>query len=76
MRELSFNGIYLNFGEKDQLPKSPLVETKPLGQADKISEQAEKQQLAFVVEQGLEELRLTDPLAYEKLIEGELEDVD
>ena len=75
VHEFNFNGIYLVFGGADQpTQKHSPIKTKS-GQANKITEEAEAQQLAFQREQSLEELRLTDPLAYERLIEGELEDV-
>lgn len=71
VREFRIGDLYLAFGPKD--PSVQMVETKPL-QATEISEEARTQAIAERVEQDLDELKLTDPFAYERLLGGEIGD--
>lgn len=79
VRELNLGALNLAFGPTDQLDLKPLdsVETKPLEQAMKISEEERLREKEARFQDELDQLRLTDPLAYEKYIaEGDLKDVD
>lgn len=65
------------FGVRDQSTKPlDVVETKSVEQAITISDEARRRENAAKLEDELENLKLTDPLAYERLLAGgELEDV-
>lgn len=77
VREVQFNGLHLIFGESDQPPKilNRLRPNPSSKKAKTITDEAHATELADRVFQDLEELKLTDPLSYEKLLEGELGDV-
>ncbi len=71
--------IKLEFGQGNQpTPNTPIPEpTIALDetQAVKISAEAERQMSFDRLQQEVDELKLSDPLAYEKFIEGEIGDV-
>lgn len=75
--EAHINGIDLIFGEKDKSPAKSIavVETKPFAEQEsqKISEEAQQKELKDKIIEDLEELQLTDPLAYEQIIGGDLD---
>lgn len=70
--------LQLIFGKKDQSFQNPFasVQTKPNEQQiQKISEEAKEQDRISRIEYDLEELKLSDPLGYERLLGvGELGD--
>lgn len=73
----NFGGIKLEFGKIDQSSKTKNIlaqtsadETK----ATKIKEEAERKLSLEQLQQDVEELKLSNPLAYEQFIEGELGD--
>ncbi len=70
--------IKLEFGKVDQPIQSPIILTQTSvdeTQAVKISAEAERQMSFDRLQQEVDELKLSDPLAYEKFIEGEIGDV-
>lgn len=76
--KLQLGALQLVFDAKDKSVESlSMVETKPLEQeqANKIGEEVQAQELARLREDELENLKLANPLAYERFIaEGEIED--
>lgn len=77
--ELKLGNLSLVFGPKDKSDK-PLeaIETRSFEQeTQKISNEAEAQRLAERVQQDLEELSITDPAAYERMLslQGDLGNV-
>ena len=74
--EFHFGALKLAFGGRDQATRSfGVVETRHTEQAsNKIKEEVESQKAEESQQFYLDHLRLTDPSAYEKLVEGELED--
>lgn len=70
--------LHFSFGEIDQSNQNPSesVQTKPVEQESiKISEEAREQDRLSILAEELEDLKLSDPLAYERLIGiGELGD--
>lgn len=78
--EVQIGELRLSFGPKDKSVTTPktldLVQTRSVEQASqKIGEESQAKDRLDRISDDLEELKLTDPLAYEKLIGGELEDV-
>lgn len=76
MHEIKFGELNLIFGEKDKSPKQSLevVQTRPDEQeSEKITEEARQKDNRDAAIEYLEELQLTDPLAYEKLLGGDLD---
>lgn len=75
--ELSLGDLHLVFDSKDPLNQRTLVipQTKGSEQAaTKISKEAEAKERSESLRQDMEELRLTDPLAFEHLMsEGDIE---
>lgn len=75
--EVKFKEIHLIFGEGHKLPikKTHKIETRSQEQKSKeISEEASMAERLKMNEMEVEELRLTDPLAYETLIaQGDLD---
>lgn len=74
--EAEINGLRLVFGPRDKSAKSKILnsaQTKLVEQeSQKISDEANKNDRLDRVSEDLEELKLTDPLAYEQLLGGEL----
>lgn len=69
IREIKIGALFMAFGPLDQAAPQPLdtVETKSVEQETKhILEQTHLQD-------EMDQLKLSDPLAYERLVEGELE---
>lgn len=78
VREIQIGELNLVFGLSDKAnhKTSRVVETKSIEQASqKIKEEVQTKDRVDRLEEDLEELRLTDPLAYERLIGGEIGDV-
>lgn len=77
VRALKLLDIEIQFGPIDQsIPNqnNSLVETKLVEQATQILVEEESRQRSFEqLQQDVEELKLTDPLAFEQLIGGESE---
>lgn len=76
VREIKFGKLSLIFGEKDKSLNSSLevVQTIPNEQeSEKITEEAAQKDMREAAIEYLEELQLTDPLAYEKLLGGDLD---
>lgn len=76
IRFFRFGDLQLEFGAVDQSKQIPvMVETKPDDrEAVKISEEAERKLSLDQLRADAEELKLSDPLAYEQFIEGEFGD--
>lgn len=76
VQEIKFGDLHLIFGEIDKTPTNNLrsVKTKPREQeSQKISEEAQEKERLDNVAEYLSDLQLTDPLAYEKLLSGDLD---
>lgn len=76
VQEVRLGELHLVFGKVDQLPFHPAaVKTKPRDkQAKQITEESEKAQLREIAEENLEQLKLSDPFGYERIMAGELVD--
>lgn len=75
VNEIRIGELYMAFGWKDKsIEPLGMVETKP---AEQISHEAMLVEKQARLQDELENLKLTDPLAYERaLAEGELGDVE
>ena len=75
VRELKLDSLFLQFGLADQPIQSLATETKFSEQASQeIEAEATKQLNVAALQQDLDELKISDPLAYEQLLGGNLED--
>lgn len=71
--EFRLGDIHLVFGAVDQPSIQPrMVQTKPL-ETKSISDEAEAQDRLEATKTYLDELLISDPLAYEKLLAGDLD---
>lgn len=76
VHEIRIGELHLIFGEKDLSPTNSLrlVQTKPREQeSQKIIAEASAEEKKRIAEEYIEELRLTDPLAFEQTIGGDLD---
>ncbi len=76
INKFSLGELILDFGMRDPSTKTPqMVETKPQEQEIiQIKEEVEDQKNMALLQDDLDHLRLSDPLAYERYLEGEIGD--
>lgn len=78
--EVSVGELHLSFGMRDQQTNTYQPRTRPVPTrnkaAQKIQSEAEASDIAHQLSEDIEELKLSNPLAYERLLAtGEVEDV-
>lgn len=75
MQRFSGLGITLEFGVPSQVPTKPLnkIQARSFEQASKkIEDEVKESNEEKISEEYMENLNLIDPLAYEKLVSGEI----
>lgn len=71
---MKYGALSLVFGKQDQLSQElPSSQTNSMQEQTQIVNEVEQIEHARSVREDLELLQLSDPLAYEKLIEGDIE---
>jgi hypothetical protein len=73
VQEVKFKDVHLIFGERDQSPNPGLRPSLASKESQKISEEEFERTSFEKLQDDVEELKLTDPLMFEKLIAGEFD---
>lgn len=79
VKEVRVNGLHLVFGSETQSESNTLGIDPPRSveqASEKIAEESLSKDRLDALQLDLEEIKITDPLAYERLIGGELGDVN
>lgn len=74
VREVHLGELHLVFGEIDQVskPRATIQTRSGEKKAKQISEEAQVQNMDEIVRDHLDQLKLLDPLGYERVMAGEL----
>lgn len=73
IREIKVGDLFLAFGKVDQPSHTPLLTETKSEQSNQIAEEARHQEMGARLEEDLDHLKLTDPLAYEQYVSGDIE---